>query len=88
LLPLKIKERLLLLISVLKRKKKAPPLFPSFVSRSPFPSTDKVTGGFLWHYGAEFLAGMQLATGETHRDKGNAHHTMTGNRIPGQSPFI
>lgn len=79
-LPLKIKERLLLLLSVLKRKMKAPPLFPSFVSRTPFPSTDKVTGGFLWHYGVEFLAGTQLATGETHRGQAAMRGDKTGTK--------
>ena len=55
-------------------------MFPSFVSRSPFPSTDKVTGGFLWHYGAEFLAGMQLATGETHRGQAAMRGDKTGTK--------
>lgn len=46
-----------------------------------------------------FSVGMQLATGRDpqraschagrlDRDKGNAHHTTKGNRIPGQRPFI
>lgn len=59
---------------------KAPPLFPSFVSRTPFPSTDKVTGGFLWHYGVEFLAGTQLATGETHRGQAAMRGDKTGTK--------
>lgn len=100
-LPFKFTRGVLLLISVPKRKRRHHPCF-SHLHCLPLPFCPTRLLKRSFSIGVlGFSVGMQLATGRDararraschagrlDRDKGNAHHTMKGNRIPSQRPFI
>lgn len=93
----KIKKGFFLLISISTRKGRHPPLFlyyapPFLYVLQGYWSIPSASGYLVSHGDA---AGHSrdpqregCHAGKLDQDKENAHHTMTGNRIPSQSPFI
>lgn len=97
--PVKVKQGFLLLIPIPKGKRKHHHCFsPLPLLPLPLYWTRRLECSFRTKLRG-FSLGMQLATGRDpqraschagrlHRDKGNAHHKMKGNRILSQRPFI